>query len=210
MLPRAWSSPPTPRAIRRAVRAAVRVDRPRARREGEPFSPLALVDEGGEVFAWCCGHRRACLSLAGGALEASRRLSEEVLEELSAGSGERCRRHLGQWTADMAKPVRADLPRLAWSWSWRRCSASTSTAAEHAVTALRLDQRRHLRLAQPDSCSAPGYLDRRSMLATGRRVQDRRSRSHATPVGRPRRGGREWDNKSPRKTASRSTPVAYR
>jgi MFS family permease len=76
--------------------------------------------------------------------------------------------------------------------------------------ALRLDQRRHLRLAQPDSCSAPGYLDRRSILATGRRVQDRRSRSHATPVGRPRRGGREWDNKSPRKTASRSTPVAYR
>jgi len=86
----------------------------------------------------------------------------------------------------------------------------TSTAAEYAITALRLDQRRHLRLAQPDSCSAPGYLDRRSMLATGRRVQDRRSRSHATPVGRPRRDGREWDNKSPRKTASRSTPVAYR
>jgi hypothetical protein len=51
----------------------------------------------------------------------------------------------------------------------------TSTAAEHAITALRLDQRRHLRLAQPDSCSAPGYLDRRSMLAIGRRVQDRRS-----------------------------------
>src|SRR5689334_2505948 len=65
-------------------------------------------------------------------------------------------------------------PRLAWSWSWRHCSTSTrsSTAAEHAITALRLDQRRHLRLAQPDSCSAPGYLDRRSMLATGRRVQD--------------------------------------
>jgi hypothetical protein len=193
---RAWSSWPTPRAIRRAVRAAVRVDRPRARCEDEPFSPLALVDEGGEVFAWCCGHRRACLSLAG-----------------SVRSGDRLavvRRHLGQWTADMAKPVRANLPRLAWSWSGRRCSASTSTAAEHAITALRLDQRRHLRLAQPDSCSAPGCLDRRSMLATGRRVQDRRSRSHATPVGRPRRGGREWDNKSPRKTASRSTPVAYR
>jgi hypothetical protein len=101
-------------------------------------------------------------------------------------------------------------PRPAWSWSWRRCSASTSTAAEHAITALRLDQRRHLRLAQPDSRPAPGYLDRRSILATGRRVQDRRSRSHATPAGRPRRGGREWDNKSPRKTASRSTPVAYR
>jgi copper chaperone len=29
-------------------------------------------------------------------------------------------------------------------------------------------------------------------------------------AGRPRRGGREWDNESPRKTASRSTPVAYR
>jgi hypothetical protein len=92
---RAWSSWPTPRAIRRAVRAAVRVDRPRARCEDEPFSPLALVDEGGEVFAWCCGHRRACLSLAG-----------------SVRSGDRLavvRRHLGQWTADMAKPVRADL-----------------------------------------------------------------------------------------------------
>jgi MFS family permease len=101
-------------------------------------------------------------------------------------------------------------PRPAWSWSWRRCSASTSAAAEHAITALRLDQRRHLRLAQPDSRSAPGYLDRRSILAIGRRVQDRRSRSHATPVGRPGRGGREWDNKSPRKTASHSTPVAYR
>jgi hypothetical protein len=48
--------------------AAVRVDRPRARREGEPLSPLALVNEGGEVFAWCCGHRRACLSLASGVL----------------------------------------------------------------------------------------------------------------------------------------------
>jgi hypothetical protein len=66
-------------------------------------------------------------------------------------------------------------PRPAWSWSWRRCSASTSTTAEHTITALRLDQRRHLRLAQPDSRSAPGYLDRRSILATGRRVQDRRS-----------------------------------
>src|SRR6266566_3098564 len=80
-----WSSPSTPEAIRRAVRGLVRVDRLRARREGEPFSPLALVDEGGEVFAWCCGHRRACLPLVGGALEASRGLSEEVLEELSAG-----------------------------------------------------------------------------------------------------------------------------
>jgi hypothetical protein len=91
---RAWSSWPTPRTIRRAVRAAVRVDRPRARREGEPFSPLALVNEGGEVFAWCCGHRRACLSLA------------------VVCCGDRpavVRRHLGQWTADMAKPVRADL-----------------------------------------------------------------------------------------------------
>lgn len=27
------------------------------------------------------------------------------------------------------------------------------------------------------------------------------ARSHATPVGRPRRGGRQWDNESPRKTA---------
>ena len=193
---RAWSSRPTPRAIRRAVRAAVRVDRPRARREGEPFSPLALVDEGGEVFAWCCGHRRACLSLAGGvrvviALLWSGAISASGPQTWQSLFGLIC-------------------PRPAWSWSWRRCSASTSTAAEHAITALRLDQRRHLRLAQPDSCSAPGYLDRRSMLATGRRVQDRRSRSHATPVGRPRRGGREWDNKSPRKTASRSTPVAYR
>jgi hypothetical protein len=89
-------------------------------------------------------------------------------------------------------------------------SFAIAKVAEHAITALRLDQRRHLRLAQPDSRPAPGYLDRRSILATGRRVQDRRSRSHATPVGRPGRGGREWDNESPRKTASRSTPVAYR
>jgi transposase len=36
-----------------------------------------FVDEGGEVFAWCCGHRRACLSLAGGALEASGGLAGE-------------------------------------------------------------------------------------------------------------------------------------
>ena len=35
------------------------------------------MDEGGEVFAWCCGHRRACLSLAGGALEASGGLAGE-------------------------------------------------------------------------------------------------------------------------------------
>jgi hypothetical protein len=58
-------------------------------------------------------------------------------------------------------------PRPAWSWSWRRCSASTSTAAEHTIAALRLDQRRHLRLVQPDSRSAPGYLES-SILATGR------------------------------------------
>jgi hypothetical protein len=60
-------------------------------------------------------------------------------------------------------------------------------------------------ICRPSLTPAPGDLDRRSILATGRRVQDQRSRSHATPAGRPRRGGREWDNKSPRKTASHST-----
>ena len=73
-------------------------------------------------------------------------------------------------------------PRPAWSWSWRRCSASTSTAAEHAITALRLDQRRHLRLAQPDSRPAPDYLDRHSILATGRRGP---GSGHADRMRRP-------------------------
>src|SRR5262249_16850863 len=96
---------------------------------------------------------------------------------------------------------------LTYAWSSRQPPASVLgpiavlARAQHVNRQLILGRRPgHVVDLVPGS--APSSAQAPRSLASGRRVWARRSRSHATPAGRPRRGGRERDNWAMRKTAA--------